>query len=79
MDQCSQFQGQGSKLVDPVVPVIKLESSSEGRVQCSRAIPVQPPRRALGLSPARQPGQGEDEVSDWVFLLHLKHDSLFYF
>jgi hypothetical protein len=36
VDQCSQFQGQGSKLVDPVVPVIKLEKFFR-RVQCARA------------------------------------------
>lgn len=35
--------------------------------------------RALGLSPTRQSGQVEDEMSDWLFLLHLKHDRVFYF
>lgn len=35
--------------------------------------------RAVGLSPTSQSGQVEDEMSDWLFLLHLKHDRVFYF
>lgn len=36
-------------------------------------------QRAVGLSPTSQSGQVEDEMSDWLFLLHLKHDRVFYF
>lgn len=35
--------------------------------------------RALGLSPTSQSGQVEDKMSDWLFLLHLKHVRVFYF